>query len=120
MTQIMISFKYIMEKKYFLILFFLLFVFFCLGVFISEFFVFCDAPVDSTSSVSDVDSKLQKKPISNAEVLAIITVTHVVIPIVALYFIPEFANCDPLTTSALITSYSTTICYAIFLFFEAI
>ncbi len=116
----MMSFKYIMKKKIFFNFIFFIICFFCLGVYISEFFVFCDAPVDSTSSVSDVDSKLQKKPISNAEVLAIITVTHVIIPIVALYFIPEFVNCDPLTTSVLITSYSTTICYAIFLFFEAI
>ncbi len=88
--------------------------FFFFDIYISEFFVFCDASVDGTSSFSDVDSKLQNRPISNVEFIAIITFTHVVVPIAALYFAQDFClalgGYDPLTTSALITFYSTSLC----------
>ncbi len=103
-----------MKKKIFFNFIFFIFCFFCLDIYISEFFVFCDAPVDGTSSISDVDSKLQNRPISNVEFLAIITFTHVVVPIAALYFAQDFClalgGYDPLTTSALITFYSTSLC----------
>ncbi len=103
-----------MTKNLLFNFFFILVCFFCLDIYISEFFVFCDTPVDGTSSIFDVDSKLQNKPISNVEFIAIITFTHVVVPIAALYFAQDFClalgGYDPLTTSALITFYSTSLC----------